>query len=102
MVSNNGSNFSNGVFIFEVEEFKIFIINNILYYQNKEKQNGCLYFLIQNFINQIINIRDSDFIQKQWRCDINLKCWIKDEKLQNFIQLCKQIRRRIVFVTKRL
>ncbi|CAD8122023.1 unnamed protein product [Paramecium sonneborni] len=63
MIHNNGSDFSNGIITFEVDQFKIFKINNFFCYQNSVKQNGCIYFLISSFINSIIRIRDSNFIQ---------------------------------------
>ncbi|CAD8198782.1 unnamed protein product [Paramecium pentaurelia] len=63
MIKNNGSDFTDGIITFEIEQFQIFKINNIFCYQNNVKLNGCIYFLIQNFINQTIIFKDSYFIQ---------------------------------------
>ncbi|CAD8112918.1 unnamed protein product [Paramecium sonneborni] len=84
LINNNGTDFSDGIITFEVEQFKIFKIINFFCYQNSVKQNGCIYFLIQKS-----EIRISQRISKSWRCNINLKRQIKDDKLQNNIQLCK-------------
>ncbi|CAD8079294.1 unnamed protein product [Paramecium sonneborni] len=56
-------NFSNGIITFEVKQFKIFKINNFFCFQNSVKENGCIYFLIQSFINSIVIIKDSNFIE---------------------------------------
>ncbi|CAD8173391.1 unnamed protein product [Paramecium octaurelia] len=63
--NNDGSDFSNGMITFEAEQFKIFKIDNIFCFQNSVKENGCLYFLISNFINSTIIIKDSYFIQNK-------------------------------------
>ncbi|CAD8214891.1 unnamed protein product [Paramecium octaurelia] len=60
---NDGSDFSKGMMVFEIEKFKIFKINDVICFQNRVKQNGCVYFLIQNFINSTLQIKDSYFIQ---------------------------------------
>ncbi|CAD8213453.1 unnamed protein product [Paramecium pentaurelia] len=63
LVNNNGSEFLNGIITFEIQKFKIFKISDIFCYMNSVKQNGCIHFLIQDYINQTIGIKDSYFIQ---------------------------------------
>ncbi|CAK61293.1 unnamed protein product (macronuclear) [Paramecium tetraurelia] len=65
IINNDGSDFSNGMITFEVEQFKIIKIDNIFCFQNDVKENGCFYFLIQNFINSTIIIKDSYFLQNK-------------------------------------
>ncbi|CAD8208304.1 unnamed protein product [Paramecium octaurelia] len=65
IMNNDGSDFSNGMITFEVEQFKIIKIDNILCFQNSVKENGCFYFLISNYINQTIIIKDSYFIENK-------------------------------------
>ncbi|CAD8119769.1 unnamed protein product [Paramecium sonneborni] len=65
ILKNNGSDFSNGIISFEIEKFKLFKLENIQCYQNSINENGCIHFLIPNFINQTIRIKDSYFIQNK-------------------------------------
>ncbi|CAD8209833.1 unnamed protein product [Paramecium octaurelia] len=65
IINNNGSDFSNGIITFEVEQFKIFKIKDIFCFQNSVKEHGCIYFFIQNYISSIILIKDSYFIQNK-------------------------------------
>ncbi|CAD8086012.1 unnamed protein product [Paramecium primaurelia] len=63
IIKNNGSDFTDGIITFEIEQFQILKINNMFCYQNSVKLHGCIYFFIQNFINKTIIFKDSYFIQ---------------------------------------
>ncbi|CAD8085140.1 unnamed protein product [Paramecium primaurelia] len=63
LMNNNGSDFLNGIMTFELQKFKILKLSDIFCYMNSMRENGCIHFLIQNFINQTVGIKDSYFIK---------------------------------------